>query len=83
MFIVEASSSHKNRKERGAKFKESFHRVSENFSAVTSRSEKVKLTRDGMNTFFANFGKCILLKAKHLDDRSKFFEEYEALVEKT
>ena len=68
---------------RNAEFKACVERVAENFPGVTSRSEKVKLARDFMLKLFEGVGKFILLKARHLDTRSKLFEEYAALVNKT
>ena len=82
MYILTNCRNFKNRQIRNDKFRESFERVASDFPGVTSRKEKVKLTRDSLMSLFAGFGTYIVLKAKHLETRSKLFEEYEALVVK-
>jgi hypothetical protein len=57
MFIEENRRGSLKRKERIRLFKDSFKKVDESIPLVTSRREKIKLTRDDMETLFASFGK--------------------------
>ena len=83
MYIAMHKRDYIARKARNDKFKEAMTNVRENFPLVTTRKEKVCIARDELSGVFDGFAKYIILKGRQLNERSKTWEEYNALVEKT